>query len=117
MMNRSQKDTLKMFLHQVPSRGERRKSQPDRNPCPADKEAKYNARSLKEDVKKKVKVVTKKAKLVAVQTDKTEVNRGRRQDRQPQCHVCHETRPKMLPRTGRSRSSGRGWPNTKTLIT
>ena len=70
MMNRSQKDTMKMFLHQVPSRGERRKSQPDRNPCPADKEAKDKARSLKEDVKKKVKVIIKKAKLVAVQTER-----------------------------------------------
>ena len=75
------------------------------------------AKYIVSDVKKKVKVVTKKSKLVAVQTDKTEVKRGRRQDRQPQCHVCHETRPKMQPRTGRSRSSGRGWPNTKILIT
>ena len=61
---------------------------------PADKEARDAAKTVKEDVKKKAKVAIKKAKLAAadnVQKDKTEVNRGRRIERQHQCFVCHET--------------------------
>ena len=61
---------------------------------PSDKEAKDAARTSKESAKKTAKMVIKKAKLAAlsnVQKAKTEVNRGRKTDRQPQCYVCHQS--------------------------
>ena len=61
---------------------------------PSDKEAKDAARTSKESAKKTAKMVIKKAKLAAlsnVQKAKTEVNRGRKTVRQPQCYVCHQS--------------------------
>ena len=52
------------------------------------------ARTSKESAKKTAKMMIKKAKLAAlsnVQKAKTEVNRGRKTDRQPQCYVCHQS--------------------------
>ena len=61
---------------------------------PSDKEAKDAARTSKELAKKTAKMVNKKAKLATfsnVQNAKTEVNRGRKTDRQPQFYVCHQS--------------------------
>ena len=61
---------------------------------PSDKEAKDAARTSKESAKMTAKMMIKKAKLAAlsnVQKAKTEVNRRRKTDRQPQCYVCHQS--------------------------
>ena len=61
---------------------------------PSDKEANDAARTAKESAKKTAKMAIKKAKLAAVsdvQKVETEMNRGRKTDRQPQCYVCHQS--------------------------
>ena len=71
-----------------------KQDQEEKSESPSDKEAKDAARTSKESAKKTAKMMIKKAKLAAlsnVQKAKTEVNRGRKTDRQPQCYVCHQS--------------------------